>query len=125
MVGFGILFVFYAMGGMGGGDVKLMGGIGAWLGTPLTVVLFLASSVVAGIYALVVVLMTGKVRQTWVHLQILWHRITAIGRHLGADDRVESEVNQSDRRGRVVPFAAMIAVGFVGILVWALLRPGH
>src|SRR5690242_9150696 len=30
--GFAVLIVFYAMGGMGAGDVKLMAAIGAWLG---------------------------------------------------------------------------------------------
>jgi prepilin peptidase CpaA len=30
--GFAVFFVFYLLGGMGGGDVKLMAGFGAWLG---------------------------------------------------------------------------------------------
>ena len=46
-VGFGILFVLWLMGGAGGGDVKMMGALGAWLGGPLTVVIFLGSAVVA------------------------------------------------------------------------------
>lgn len=33
-VGFGFLFLFYVFGGMGGGDVKLMGAVGALLGFP-------------------------------------------------------------------------------------------
>jgi prepilin peptidase CpaA len=32
-VGFGVFLIFYLMGGMGGGDVKLMAGFGALLGT--------------------------------------------------------------------------------------------
>ena len=31
-VGFGVFFVVFLLGGMGGGDVKLMAGVGAWLG---------------------------------------------------------------------------------------------
>src|SRR5688572_19787634 len=30
-LGMSILLAFYAIGGMGGGDVKLMGGVGAWI----------------------------------------------------------------------------------------------
>jgi prepilin peptidase CpaA len=32
-VGFGVFLIFYLLGGMGGGDVKLMAGFGALLGT--------------------------------------------------------------------------------------------
>ena len=34
--GFGTLFVLWLIGGGGGGDVKLMGALGAWLGWKLT-----------------------------------------------------------------------------------------
>src|SRR5688572_21269110 len=32
LVGFGLPFVLFALGALGGGDVKLLAGIGAWLG---------------------------------------------------------------------------------------------
>ena len=34
-IGFGFLFIFYIFGGVGGGDVKLMGAVGALLGVDL------------------------------------------------------------------------------------------
>ena len=51
LVGFAILIVFYILGGMGAGDVKLMAAIGAWLGMPLTLYVFFASAVAGGIDA--------------------------------------------------------------------------
>ena len=42
-VGFGILFVLWMIGGGGGGDVKLMGAVGAWLGPKYTFGIFLLS----------------------------------------------------------------------------------
>ena len=45
--GFGILLVLWLIGGGGGGDVKLMGAIGAWVGTVPTLMIFLASVFVA------------------------------------------------------------------------------
>jgi len=44
-VGFGILFVLWLIGGGGGGDVKMMGALGAWLGVSLILKVFLVSTV--------------------------------------------------------------------------------
>jgi prepilin peptidase CpaA len=121
LCGFAILIVFYLLGGMGAGDVKLMAAVGAWLGMSLTFSVFLASALAAGVYAMVLILTYGKVRETWVNLQIVWHRLAAIGRHLAADDRVESEIHQPDRRHRVIPFAAMMALGLFALLACAQL----
>ena len=51
--GFGMFLFFYVMGGMGAGDVKLMAAIGAWLGLPLTFHVFIASSLAAGLYSVI------------------------------------------------------------------------
>src|SRR5262245_38553240 len=51
-----ILFVPYVLGVMGGGDLKLMAAVGAWLGIRQTLYVLIASSIIAGIYALVLLL---------------------------------------------------------------------
>ena len=43
-VGFGVLFVLWMIGGGGGGDVKLMGAIGAWMGATSTFAIFILST---------------------------------------------------------------------------------
>jgi prepilin peptidase CpaA len=123
MFGFAALFVLYILGGMGAGDVKLMAGIGAWLGMPLTFYVFIASSLAAGLYAAGLVVWTGRVAETVVNLQILWLRLASVGRFLGADDKVEVEVGRTDRRKRIIPFAAMVAVGLVATLIWLNYTP--
>jgi prepilin peptidase CpaA len=120
LFGFFILLPFYVMGGMGAGDVKLMAAIGAWLKWKLTFGVFLASSLAGGLYALVLVLLYGKLGETWVNLQILWHRVVTISRHVGADDGIETEAKRMDRR-RLIPFAAMVACGIIVILVLSLI----
>jgi prepilin peptidase CpaA len=105
---------------MGAGDVKLMAAVGAWLGWTLTFQVFLASAIAAGIYGLVLIIMSHKLLETWMDFQIMWHRFTVLGRHLGADEqleRVEAAVVRNDRRRRVIPFAAMVAVGIVATIV--------
>jgi prepilin peptidase CpaA len=117
LLGFAVLLPFYALGGMGGGDVKLMAAVGAWLGLLFTFAVFLASSLVAGLYALILVVGYGRVRETWLNMQIGWLRLKALSRQLGADDRIETEVEQPDRGRRVIPFAAMVALGLFALLV--------
>lgn len=46
-VGFALTFVFFAAGAMGGGDVKLLTGVGAWLG-PLGVLLVFVIEALVG-----------------------------------------------------------------------------
>jgi len=45
LVGFGLLFVLWFVGGGGGGDVKLMGALSVWLGFRLTLSVLLVSTV--------------------------------------------------------------------------------
>ena len=116
--GLGSLLVFYLLGGMGAGDVKLMAGVGAWLGMPLTFFVLLAASLAAGVYALVLIVLQHGVGETLVHLQLSWLRLAAIGRRMGVDSRVEDEVKRDDRHRRLIPFAAMILVGIVAALIW-------
>jgi len=118
LFGFGALIALHVIGGMGAGDVKLMAALGAWLGMPLTYYVFIASSLAAGVYAVVLMVVTGKVGETLVNLRVLWLRLGCIGRYLAADDRVESEVHRSDRRRRIIPFGAMVAVGIITTLLW-------
>jgi prepilin peptidase CpaA len=125
LVGFCPLLMLYILGGMGAGDVKLMAGIGAWLGLPPTFYVFIASSLAAGAYALVIILLYQRTGETWVNLQIAWYRLSAVGRYLGAEERVEQEVARPDRRRRIIPFAAMVALGMAGLLTWMWFLDKH
>ncbi|HEX3356653.1 MAG TPA: A24 family peptidase [Tepidisphaeraceae bacterium] len=53
IVGFAIPFVLFVMGALGGGDVKLLAGVGAWLGPVGAVKVFLAAAVVGMIIVLI------------------------------------------------------------------------
>lgn len=50
--GFGLTFVLFAMGALGGGDVKLMAGVGAWLGPAPTLCVF----AIQALFGMVIVL---------------------------------------------------------------------
>ncbi|HZK83030.1 MAG TPA: A24 family peptidase, partial [Humisphaera sp.] len=46
LTGFGITFILFAMGAIGGGDVKLMAGVGAWLGPAATLGVFALEAII-------------------------------------------------------------------------------
>ena len=62
-IGWGLLCLLplYAVGGMGAGDVKLMAGIGAWLGAVTTCWAFAVTVVVGAVMAVIMVLCSGRV----------------------------------------------------------------
>lgn len=55
--GFGTLFVLYAIGGSGAGDVKFMGGVGACVGPYHVLFVFVLSAIILGVYAVGVLLL--------------------------------------------------------------------
>ena len=124
--GFLVLFTFYLMGGIGGGDVKLMAANVSWLGLPLTYYVFIGS--LAGRGTLrhgAEIVAHGQWRRTWVNVRIAWYRVKAVGRRLGGEDRIEAEVQGAERRKNCIPFAAMMAVGLFGTLIWLFYLRGQ
>ena len=119
LFGFAVLFAFYVMGGMGAGDVKLMAATGAWLGLPWTFYLFIASSLATGVYSAALVVVGRSFAETRENFELLWLRLAVLGRHLGTGERIEATLERSDRRCRVVPFAAMMLVGAVALVIWS------
>jgi prepilin peptidase CpaA len=59
--GFGFLFIFYLMGGMGAGDVKLLGAVGSFLGAKGVFWSFLFSAIAGGLYSLILMLVYRKI----------------------------------------------------------------
>jgi prepilin peptidase CpaA len=118
LIGFALMIFLYAMGGMGAGDVKFVTALGAWLGLPLTLYVLMAGCIAAGAYSAVLLVVGASWRETALNLQILWLRLVCLGRHLGSEDRVEVEVKRPDRRRRLIPFTAMIALGLVATVLW-------
>lgn len=62
-VGIATLIVFYLIGGMGAGDVKLMGAIGGVLGPKGVITAFLFTGLIGGIYALFLLFMQGCLKE--------------------------------------------------------------
>jgi len=63
-LGIALLILPYLFGGMGAGDVKLLGAVGGVLGPKGVFVAFLFTAIVGGIYALVLLAVNGYLKET-------------------------------------------------------------
>jgi prepilin peptidase CpaA len=64
ILGIGVFTVLYFLGGLGAGDVKLMGGVGSLLGANLMISVFVFTALVGGIMALYKMIANRSFRQT-------------------------------------------------------------
>ena len=63
LLGLLLLLPYFALGGMGGGDVKLVAALGAWLGPWETFWLAMYAGIAGGVLGLIVVLKRGYLRR--------------------------------------------------------------
>jgi prepilin peptidase CpaA len=60
LVGFALPFALFAVGGMGAGGVKLMAGVGAWIGPWAVVAVFVVATIVGAALGLLLSLWQGR-----------------------------------------------------------------
>jgi prepilin peptidase CpaA len=71
VIGAALFFPFFALGGMGAGDVKLLAALAAWLGPADALYLAIFSSIAGGVCAAAVALLRGYGRQALVNLWLM------------------------------------------------------
>ncbi len=71
VVGLLCLLPLYAVGGMGAGDVKLMAGVGAWLGAKTAFFAFSVSTVVGAVLAVLMVLYRKRFQQHYANCLLI------------------------------------------------------
>lgn len=72
LIGIALFCPFFALGGLGAGDVKLLGAIGAWIGPAAVLHVGLYSALAGGVFAVVVALRAGYLRQALHNVRFLW-----------------------------------------------------
>src|SRR5205823_11606535 len=73
-LGLGLLLPFVLLRSLGGGDWKLVGALGAFLGPPRLIAVLLVAVLVAGVMALILVIWKRRIGQT---LRNLGHMLAA------------------------------------------------
>jgi prepilin peptidase CpaA len=110
-VGLAVFLPLFVLRGLGGGDVKLLAALGAWLGPGTTIWLALWSAVAGGPLAVVVALSRGYLRTAFSNLWSLltFWRIAGVRPH----PAVNLETSGSPR----LPYALPIAAGLM-VTLW-------
>lgn len=121
--GLAIFFLPFVMGGMGAGDVKLMGAIGALMGWRFSVMTALYSAIVGGIMVLIYLLHTGKLRETLKKmLYALVNLLLQFAIRLGYNKTVykaheKFSKNSHEYKKIYIPYGVAIAGGAVLVLI--------
>jgi prepilin peptidase CpaA len=110
VVGLAVFFPFFALGGMGGGDVKLMAALGAWVGASTIVWTALYGAVAGGVLGLAVGLAHGYLRQAFSNIGGLFLFWSAQG------VRPMPALTLEHGHGPRLPYALPIFVGLVAAL---------
>ncbi len=113
-VGLALLLPAYAIGGMGAGDVKLLAGVGAWMGSTVTFFAFCSTAIVGGILAVAMVVCRGvwkKHRDQFV--AIFAEVVTIRDPKLLADIAAERKPTMM-----LLPYGIPIALGTILYFAW-------
>ena len=111
LAGLALWFPLFALGGMGGGDVKLLAALGAWLGPHATVFVSIYAGIAGAVLAIPVMLAHRCARQTLdnVYLLVTHWRVVGFAPH----KQLTLDTASSPRLAYAVP----VLIG-TAVVVW-------
>lgn len=121
-IGFCILLIPYLMGGLGAGDVKFVTAIGAWIGPT-----YLLPGIIVGCVVTVLCFGLMAVHRTGFagisdNVRLMFLRLSCFGKNLALEDQFESvrsiaRSDNNEKRGRLIPFSAMVSLGILLVIL--------
>ncbi len=115
LLAFLVSFPLFMLKGMGGGDVKLLTAVGAFLGPYSTFVALLATALVGGVLAVVVSLQRRRLTESLTGTFMVMRGLALKAVSKGKLDAVPTLETQN---AVTVPYGVAIAVGAVIGLLW-------
>ena len=115
LVGLGVLLPAYMIGGMGAGDVKLMAGIGAWIGATATFYAFCVSAVVGGAIAVGMVLY----RRGWDKHFLQFFKIVDEILTIRNPETLSAMAAERKSTMLLLPYGIPIALGTIAYFFWS------
>ncbi|MFN0199672.1 MAG: prepilin peptidase [Planctomycetaceae bacterium] len=114
LMGFGVMFVLFAVGGGGGGDVKLMGALSVWLGWQMTLYVIICS-VIFVLFGAIVSIVHSVVTRGFSRTvrKYFQKKNTENGREAVKFDPLEQRKHR-----RIMPFAIPVALATWFVMIW-------
>jgi prepilin peptidase CpaA len=105
LVAGGTFLIFYVVGGMGAGDVKLMTAVGCMVGMIAVKEVLISTVLIGAVFALVLAIHRGQLRQTLANL------VTLVKHHGSEGIKSHPELNLENSNTLRLPYALPIAAG--------------
>lgn len=116
LTGFGLTLVFFCLRAMGGGDVKLLAGLGAWLGPSATLVMFANVAILGMVFVLVHAACTGRLTR-------LFQNSTVIAFSLAATADGGASLEQAADTGQALSSSSRLPYAVPVLLATLLMLP--
>jgi prepilin peptidase CpaA len=107
----GVFFLLFVVHAMGGGDVKLMAAVGAWVGYRHAAVALIVCALTGGLIALGYVIVLKRYRTTFSNI------VSLVRFHARRGLRENPGLNLSSKDAARMPYGVAIAAGAVGTLI--------
>lgn len=114
-VGLMTLLPLYAIGGMGAGDVKLMAGMGAWLGPWITMWAFVSSALVGAVIAAGMIVYSGQFYRHVAMMHSIGHEVLTIRNPMVLSQRAK----ERKPTAKLLPYGIPIAIGSIAFFAWS------
>jgi prepilin peptidase CpaA len=115
LVAGGLFLFLFVLGAMGGGDMKLMAAVGAWVGSDEVMMLILAAALAGGVLAIGRIIFRNVLGETLRNtIRLIFFRFTS-------GLQPHPELNVQAPESQRVPFGVAIAVGALscaGNAIW-------
>ena len=115
--GFGLTFFIFALGALGGGDVKLLAGVGAWLGPAGALAVFCVEAIVGLVIVVSQAVAQGRMKTLLRNSTVVAINLVHVG-DVGVDH--VSQTGQSCRSvERPLPFAVPVLLAALAVVALA------
>jgi prepilin peptidase CpaA len=114
IAGLALLLPLYAIGGMGAGDVKLLAGVGAWVGATTTFYAFCVSAIVGAVIAVLMVLVRRDWNKHHAQFWMIFNEISTVR------DPNQLSMIAAERKSSMLllPYGIPIAIGTILYFAW-------
>ena len=114
-VGMMLLLILRNVGGMGAGDVKLLAGVGAWLGAVVTLYAFAATAIVGGVMAAIMIYRSGQWEKHWA----MAHQILHEWKTIKKPQKLAEIARERKPNMKLLPYGIPMAIGSIGYFALA------